>query len=52
MVLKRFFFLNLVFKFEEILADKTKEITKLVEFLEIKDANIAEIVKNVCSFQF
>ncbi|CBY40256.1 unnamed protein product [Oikopleura dioica] len=34
------------FKFEEILADKAKEISKLVDFLEIKKANIAEIIQN------
>ena len=37
----------LVFKFEEIIADKPKEISRLIKFLGIKDANISEIVEKV-----
>ena len=36
-----------VFKFEEIIADKPKEISRLLKFLEIENADLAKIVEDV-----
>ena len=41
-----------VFKFEEIIADKPKEISRLLKFLEIENADLAKIVEDVSLFHF
>lgn len=40
----------LVFKFEEIIADKPKEISRMLKFLEIENADLAKIVEDVIQF--
>ena len=40
-------FINSVFKFENVVASKEKEVKRLLEFLKIEVADVGGIVENV-----